>query len=642
MLRRVIVSLLVFAALVQSPSAFAQVVEEPVAEPAPTVSVEAAPLSPPDMVAARFDTFAAGVFESMMTSHNVPGAVFIAVRRGEVISSRGFGYADVAARRAVDPDETRFRVASVTKLFTAISAMQLVEQGKLDLRADVNSYATGVELEPVFEAPVSLFNLLTHTGGFDDSFLSSVSDVGASGASLREHLSRHMPPRVLPPGTTISYSNYGFALAGLMVETVSGTTYADYVSRQVLVPLGMTRSHIGVGDPPDGLLATPYVSDGPGLLAAKPYDVMHIAPAGDLVTTGGDMALFLKALLANDGTLLRPETLSDMMKLHFANSHDLAGYGLGFAVARHNGQHFAGHGGSWRGFCSELALMPDQQTGYFFSVNTDCDGKFMASIHRALNNFLTPPVDVASSPAAARPMPDVPVYGIYFSNRRVRGDFLRLGAAMDALNISPGENGSVLVTRAGGDTLVYEPGPDGHFHNARYGRMLAFYTEPVTGEVRVSIDQWAFDHVSDAEDFGFQTMLMGLAGFIFAATLLFTLIVAPVGRRFYGWKDANLAWPRRAVPLAASVSGMMFLVLSLAALAALDPFELFKRVPVVITLAAWLVPVLLLLALGTAMMAAMPGARPRILARAHLALVALCALAVAGFAVYWNLTPLGL
>ncbi|HRK71089.1 MAG TPA: serine hydrolase domain-containing protein [Micropepsaceae bacterium] len=616
--------------------------EEPVAEPAPTISVEAAPLSPPDMISARLDTFAAGVFEAMMPSHNIPGAVFVAVRRGEVISSRGFGFADVAARRPVDPDETRFRVASVTKLFTAIAAMQLVEQDRLDLRADLNTYPTGVVMEPVFEAPVTLFNLLTHTGGFDDSFLSSVSDVGAAAPSLREQLSRRMPPRVLPPGTTISYSNYGFALAGLLVETVSGEAYADYVTRHILAPLGMTRSHIGVGDPADAALALPYVPGAPGMLAAKPYDVSHVPPAGEMVTTGGDMAMFMRALLANDGTLLTPDTLSSMMKLHFANSHGLDGYGLGFAVSTHNGVRMAGHGGSWRGFCTELVLMPQLQTAYFFSVNTDCNGRFMSGVQKALNDFLAPPSTVEPPPAAARPMPDVPVYGIYFANRRIRGDFLRLGAAMDALNVSPGENGAVLVSRTGGDTLVYEPGTDGHFHNARYDRTLAFYTEPVTGAVRLSVGAWAYDHVSDAEDFGFHTLLMGVAGFIFAATLLFTLCVAPLGRRFYGWQDANLAWPRRAVPVAASLAGVMFLGLSLTALAALDPFELFKRVPLVITLAAWLVPVLLLLALGTAMTAAMPGARPRLMARVHLALVALSALAVAGFAVYWNLTPLGI
>ncbi len=640
MLRRVVLMALGFVSLLALPSR-AQVTE-PVAEPAPTVAVEAAPLSAPDMVGARFDNFAAGVFSAMMPSQNIPGAVFVAVRRGEVISSRGFGFADVAARRPVDPDETRFRVASVTKLFTAIAAMQLVEQGKLDLGADVNIYPTGVSLSPAFEAPVTLLNLLTHTGGFDDSFLASVSDVDAVAPSLRDQLSRRMPSRVLPPGTTISYSNYGFALAGLLVETAGGEPYATYITNHILTPLGMTRSHLGVGNPPDSALAVPYVAGAPGLLDAKAYDISHVAPAGEMVTTGGDMVLFMRALLANDGQLLRAETLDGMMKLHFANSHDLDGYGIGFTFHMHNGVRVVGHGGSWRGFCTELVLIPEQQTGFFFSVNTDCNGRFMSSVQKALMDFLAPPRgDALAPPAAARAMPDVPVYGLYFPNRRIRGDFLRLGAALDSIQVAASENGSVLVTRAGGDTLVYAPGPDGHFHNARYGRTIAFYTEPVTGAVRLSVDQWAYDHVSSAEDLQFHIMLLALAAIVFAATLIFSLVVSPLGRRFYGWQPANLAWSRRAVPLAASLTGLLFVAVAALSLTALDPFEMFKQVPFVITLAAWLVPLLMLLSLGTAMLAVMPGARPRVLARMHLALVALSALAVAGFAVYWNLTPLG-
>jgi CubicO group peptidase (beta-lactamase class C family) len=193
---------------------------------------------------AELEAFLAGLLPSLMEAHHVPGAVFVMVKDGELFFARGYGYADLETRRPVDPETTLFRVASVSKLFTATAAMQLVEQGKLDLHADVNQYLEDFEIEEAFGEPVTLHHLLTHTGGFDDRYLRSAVRIGTPIQPLGLYLAERMPPRVTPPGRILSYSNHGIALVGHLVEAVTGSSFTEYVDAQVLGPLRMTKPYL--------------------------------------------------------------------------------------------------------------------------------------------------------------------------------------------------------------------------------------------------------------------------------------------------------------------------------------------------------------------------------------------------------------
>jgi len=114
------------------------------------------------------DTWLDGFFGFALPRGDVAGAVVVVVKDGKIVTQRGFGYADTKARKAVDPDRTLFRVGSVSKLFTWTAVMQLVEQGKIDLDADINRY---LDFRiPAFQGkPVTMRNLMTHTGGFEES-----------------------------------------------------------------------------------------------------------------------------------------------------------------------------------------------------------------------------------------------------------------------------------------------------------------------------------------------------------------------------------------------------------------------------------------------------------------------------------------
>ena len=165
--------------------------------------------------------FVDGYVAHQLEDYGIPGATVSVVKDGEVIFAKGYGEADVKAEEPVVADETLFRIASTNKLFTATAVMQLVEEGRLDLDRDVNAYLDDVEIPDTYPGqPVTLRHLLTHTAGFEERITGTLARDADDVAPLGEHLSENVPARVRPPGEVTSYSNYGVALAGHVVEEV--------------------------------------------------------------------------------------------------------------------------------------------------------------------------------------------------------------------------------------------------------------------------------------------------------------------------------------------------------------------------------------------------------------------------------------
>ncbi|HLU07461.1 MAG TPA: serine hydrolase domain-containing protein, partial [Woeseiaceae bacterium] len=192
---------------------------------------------------AALESFVDGLVGPMMKANSSPSGTVAISLRGELIFEKGYGYQDVETRIPVDPAKTLFRPGSVSKLFTWVSVMQLVEQGKLDLDADVNTYLETFKIREAFDTPITLRNIMTHTAGFEDGGLGYlIIDDPDRIMPLREAMQRYQPDRVNPPGKQTAYSNYATALAGLIVENVSGLPFADYVQQHIFDPLGMERS----------------------------------------------------------------------------------------------------------------------------------------------------------------------------------------------------------------------------------------------------------------------------------------------------------------------------------------------------------------------------------------------------------------
>jgi CubicO group peptidase (beta-lactamase class C family) len=423
----------------------------PAPPPATTATAVESRISEPahEMTAADVSAFLDGFMPMQLQRENVAGAVVLVVKDGRVLFAKGYGYSDVDKKTPVSPDATLFRPGSISKLFTWTAVMQLVEQGKLDLDKDVNVYLD-FKIPATFPQPITLRHLMTHTAGFEEQIKDLIYDEGTPMATLREHLVRHMPERIFPPGTTPAYSNYGASLAGYIVERVSRRPFNDYVAENIFNPLGMARSTFVQPLPAElkPLMSSGYTS---GSGKARTFEIIEESPAGGLSATAADLSRFMIAHL-QEGTLenariLRPETARMMHSRQFGLIPALNGMCLGFYEESRNGHRIIGHGGDTVYFHSDLHLMPDAKLGFFVSYNSA--GKGELSPRTALwNHFLdryfpyTPP---ATGKLANAPTDAESVAGRYVTSRRSQTNFLRVTSMLDELAVSPENHGAIKV-----------------------------------------------------------------------------------------------------------------------------------------------------------------------------------------------------
>src|SRR5438105_6490177 len=346
----------------------------PQGSPAP-VKVPAAAPQPnplPALTKADLEPFLDALIPSQLQNRNIAGAVVAIVKDGQVLFAKGYGYADFAAKKPVLADQTLFRPGSISKLFTATAVMQLVEQGKLDLDRDVNEYLD-FAIPKTYPDPVTLRRLLTHTAGFEDTlknlFVAHESDMKA----LRTYLVNQMPQRMFPPGKIPSYSNYGFSIAGYIVERVSGEKFERYIDNHILKPLRMTNSTF---DQPLPVTLAQQISQSYLTAAKKPrdFEFVQASPAGALSTTAVDMTRFILAFLQDGGVdgvaILKPETVRQMETRQFELHPMLNGLGVTFLEYSMNGQRIIGHGGDTIYFHSDMVIVPQAHVGYFISYNS--------------------------------------------------------------------------------------------------------------------------------------------------------------------------------------------------------------------------------------------------------------------------------
>jgi len=310
-----------------------------------------------------------GYMPYALNQMDIVGAVVTIVKDGEIIANHGYGYADIEANQQVDPDKTLFRPGSISKLFTWTAVMQLVEAGKLDLDADINSY-----LDFSIPAPrgtITLRHLMTHTPGFQ-TVLKDLFSGGKqfSDADLRTYLISHIPPQLFEPGKIPAYSNYGTAVAGYIVERTSGEPFASYIENHIFAPLGMANSSFR--QPLPGALAenmSKGYKNGRGP-TAQPYEIVFASPAGALSSTGSDMARFMTAHLNGGAGLLQPDTANRMHTTLHKQFPSLNGMALGFYRLDKNGLNIVSHGGDTAWFHSDMFLYLDHGVGVYMSVNS--------------------------------------------------------------------------------------------------------------------------------------------------------------------------------------------------------------------------------------------------------------------------------
>lgn len=305
--------------------------------------------------------------ERVLKTHHLPGAQVSLVKEGQVLLAAGYGLADVQSRRPVTAN-TPFRVGSVSKVFTWTALMQLVEQGKVDLKQDVNRYLKAVRVPPNFAQPVTLWNLMTHTSGFDERELGGKVVVQQNKDLLpfSEALKGALPHRVRAPGLLPAYCNYCAALAGGIIEQQSGLAFETYLQQKVLEPLGMQHSTFNQNLPAQ--LAQGHVWED-GVFKAVPDHPLQLPPEGSLYSTPGDMARFMLFQLGAEAPVLQRKTVLQMQRVQYRFDPRLPGIALGWFEGRVQGFRTLWHAGNVDGFGSWLTLVPSEGIGIYVAFN---------------------------------------------------------------------------------------------------------------------------------------------------------------------------------------------------------------------------------------------------------------------------------
>lgn len=409
------------------------------------------------------EAFVDGIMAAHLKYKPLAGATVAVVKDGAPILIKGYGYANLEKQIPVDGEKSLFRPGSTSKLFTWTAVMQLVEQGKLDLDADVNRYIPNFQIPATFAQPITLRNLMTHTPGLEDGGLGYLlgKDVEHL-VPLGDALLRHMPTRVRPPstdfggdGTNASYSNWGCALAGHIVASVSGMPFDDYVEKHIFQPLGMTSSTFREPLPPElaAHMATGYTVEA-GRLKPHDFELIHsFGPAGSLTSSAADMAKFMIAHLNNGefhgATILKEETARLMHSRQFSPNPYVNGSGLGFYETWINGRRTIGHGGDLVAFHSDLVLLPEEKVGIFVSYNSsnetaaylarrDLVKSFMDRYYPARLPQVKPPADFKMR--AAR------YAGSYAANRGSFTKFEKVFRLFGSTQVVPTEDNTLLIT----------------------------------------------------------------------------------------------------------------------------------------------------------------------------------------------------
>ena len=462
--------------LLCSPWVLTATEQETADTPPPAPEILAKELSNPTTFGAYLD----GEVQARMDKFGVVGVVLAVVKDGELYYSQGYGLADRENNTPVDVNTTLFRPGSISKTFTWTAIMQLVEQGKIDLNADISSYLTDIPIANTYAEPIKVKHLLSHTPGFEAPGLGHLFENDPKNVlSLKEYLKKYVPARVRPPGQLYTYSNYGTALAGHIIATVSGMPYEDYMQQFILGPLGMHNSSfrepLGEDFPnnmPKDLadrVSKGFTGTDDGYYQGNFTYISGIGPAGALSATAPDMAKFMMAHLgrgqANGATILQPQT-ADLMHSpsYYYSSGKAVASAHGFVNYPFLGHNRLGHDGGTVHFESQMGIYPELNFGIFISTNTRGGAALHAEIEKLLieryfGDTTNPVIEI--TPPAASNRDYEKFVGTYQSTRRVYSNIeSMLSMLSGVLEIEASDNGYLIAGGSGGPkTQLVEVSP---------------------------------------------------------------------------------------------------------------------------------------------------------------------------------------
>ena len=479
----------------------------------------------------------------LMAEHHAPGTALVIVHGGRVVALRAYGMADVEAGTPVDAARTLFRVGSVTKPLTAAAVLGLVDDGRLDLFRDVGDYLPGLTLP----SRVTAHQLLTHTAGFDEKFAGNFTRAPEDLAPLPDYL-RRSARLAVGPGRYYSYSSMNYAVAGWLLEQVSGLPYADAMQARLFAPLRMTSTT--ARQPPEAALVTQvargYAWDG-ATYRRLPFRYTNTSPAGAVSTTAADMGRFMLAMLG-DGSLegvrvLSPESRAKFLRPQFRAHPRLSGVTYGFRGWRTHGRELLHHDGTLDDHVGVMVLDPDNGFGMFAASNSAA----------GIGNYLLEPMLThlyGAEPAAPAPVAlagtghAAQVAGVYLDLDRTRHDLSSVRALMPMLQARIRADGDA-VTWAGRRWVEVAP-----FVFAAPGVVEPLVFRGAGGR---TMQTWT----STYERIGWTQQTPAQLGLAVACVLIFLAFVIRSAKTWRRWDEGRTA---RACALFVAVANVTFVV----------------------------------------------------------------------------------
>lgn len=484
-------------------------------------------------------TFLDDLMAKELAEHHIAGAAVSVVKDGKLFFAKGYGYADLERKIPVDAEQTMFGIGSIGKTLTWTSVMQLAEQGKVDLNADVNKYLD-FRIPDTYPQPITLKNLMTHTSGFEERWAGSVVPDASQIVSVRDWLVAHMAARVRPPGEIVAYSNFNPMLAGYIVSRVSGKSYAEYLQENIFNPLGMMHSTAEV-TPPENLSA--YVSQGytykdgtfqkfPGW-TAQPV----LVPSGGQRASVTDMARYMIAHLQNgrysdakisEARILQEATAKEMHTTQYTPDPRFRGMAAGFFDFSDNGERTIGHVGYAAPMNGLLLMLPDRNLGFYVVYNSAGGAELNlphTGFHRAFSDhyfpaFADPPVQTFTDSVKEMGR----FAGSYRETAFPYTSFMKVAALFGGMTaqIRDSGDGALLLNYRGEETRYVQVEPlyfrrgDGQyailFREDNQGRITRMFIDP--------INYTALDKLEWYETAGFNIPLLAVCILIFLSLML--------------------------------------------------------------------------------------------------------------------------
>ncbi len=470
--------------------------------------VRAADIAPRADYAAVADTLRP-LIEHELADKQLPAISIALVDGQQIVWARGFGYADPDAKIPATAS-TIYRAGSVSKLFTDIGIMQLVERSELQLDAPITDYLPDFHPRNPFGKPITLREVMSHRSGLvreppvGHYFDPTEPTVAATVKSLNE------TSLVYAPGTHSKYSNAGIAVAGYVLERLKEEPYSQYLKHAVLDPMGMENSAFEPSTQLTHDLAKAVMWTYDGRVFAAPTFQLGIGPAGSLYTSVIDLGRFLTVLFARgrgpSGQVLKPETLEQMWQPQFAKPGEPEGFGIGFRLAKLEGHRLVRHGGAIYGFATELTALPDDRLGVVAITTVD-------SANAVVNHIAHEALRIMLAARRGKPFPSAsltqPVDAALA--RRLDG---RYGEGVKAIDLSersgklfylPVRGGKQIEVRRAGDALMLD-GKLGYGMNIvpeseglllgqdHLARIAVPKPAPVTDRFRGLIGEYGWDH----------------------------------------------------------------------------------------------------------------------------------------------------